>query len=161
MRPATSTNTRHHGVLFPDGVVAWATARRHQTSGGAGAQSWEPGRCPGPPGRVQLAKLELEDKGSRLRVAGVLMGAAVAVAVFAVGVLIAAAGAGPSRSYSRLGRQPLPSGAGLVTVAGVMFLVGRAGMGSVGSLAPTETIEAAQEDVAWIRRETDRLRSTE
>lgn len=111
-------------------------------------------------GRVQLAKLELEDKGSRLRVAGVLMGAAVAVAVFAVGVLIAAAVLALAIVLPAWAAA-LIVGAGLVTVAGVMFLRGRARMRSVGSLAPTETIEAVQEDMAWIRRETDRLRSTE
>jgi hypothetical protein len=52
-------------------------------------------------------------------------------------------------------------GAVLVTVAVVLFFMGRARMQSVGSLAPTQTIEGAREDVAWIRRETERLRSTE
>jgi hypothetical protein len=46
-------------------------------------------------------------------------------------------------------------------VAVVMFLVGRARMRAVGSLAPTATIETAREDVAWIRREAGRLRTTE
>lgn len=110
-------------------------------------------------GRVQLAKLELEDKGSRLRVAGVLMGAAVAVAVFAVGVLIAAAVLALAIVLPAWAAA-LIVGAALVTVAVLMFLIGRARMRSVGSLAPTETIEAAREDVAWIRRETERLRST-
>ena len=41
--------------------------------------------------QAQLAKLELEDKASRLREAGGLIVAAIVVAVFAVGVLIAAA----------------------------------------------------------------------
>ena len=58
-------------------------------------------------------------------------------------------------------RDEVPIGAVLVTVAAVLFLMGRARMRSVGSLAPTETIKAAREDAAWIRRETERLRSIE
>ena len=51
-------------------------------------------------------------------------------------------------------------GAVLVAVATVLFILGRARLRSLGSLAPTETLEAAREDMAWIRRETERLRST-
>jgi hypothetical protein len=49
----------------------------------------------------------------------------------------------------------------LVIVALAAFLVGRARMRSVGPLAPTETIETAREDLAWMRREAERLRSIE
>jgi fatty acid desaturase len=112
--------------------------------------------------QAQLAKLELENKGSRLRAVGVEIAAAVVVAVFGVGVLLAAAVLAltivlPSWAAA------LIVGAVLVTVAAVLFLMGRAGLRSLGSLrslAPVETIEAAREDMAWIRRETERLRST-
>lgn len=110
--------------------------------------------------QAQLAKLELEGKASRLRVAGGLMGAALVVAVFALGVLIAAAVLGLALVLPAWAAA-LIVGAVLVTVAVVLLLIGRARMRSVGSLAPTETIEAAREDVAWIRRETERLRATE
>lgn len=109
--------------------------------------------------QAQLAKLELEDKGSRLRTAGVEIAAAVVVAVFGVGVLIAAAVLALTIVLPTWAAA-LIVGAVLVTVAGVLFLMGRARLRSLGSLAPTETIEAAREDVAWIRRETERLRST-
>jgi uncharacterized membrane protein YqjE len=110
--------------------------------------------------QAQLAKLELEDKGSRLRVAGVLMAAAAVVAVFAVGVLITAAVLALALVLPAWAAA-LIVGAVLVTMAVVLFFVGRARMRSVGSLAPTETIDAAREDVAWIRRETERLRSSQ
>jgi hypothetical protein len=42
-----------------------------------------------------------------------------------------------------------------------VFFVGRTRMRAVGTLAPTATIETAREDVEWIRREAERLRSTE
>ena len=109
--------------------------------------------------QAQLAKLELEDKGSRLRTAGVEIAAAVVVAVFGVGVLIAAAVLALTIVLPAWAAA-LIVGAVLVAVAAVLFLMGRARLRSMGSLAPTETIEAAREDVAWIRRETERLRST-
>jgi fatty acid desaturase len=109
--------------------------------------------------QAQLAKLELEDKGSRLRTAGVEIAAAVVVAVFGVGVLIAAAVLALA-TVMPAWAAALIVGAVLVAVAAVLFLLGRARLRSLGSLAPTETIEAAREDVAWIRRETERLRST-
>ena len=112
--------------------------------------------------QAQLAKLELEDKGSHLRAAGVEIAAAVVVAVFGVGLLIAAAVLALTIVLPAW-TAALIVGAVLVTVAAVLFLMGRArlrSLGSLGSLAPIETIEAAREDVAWIRRETERLRST-
>lgn len=109
--------------------------------------------------QAQLAKLELEDKGSRLRTAGVEIAAAVFVAVFGLGVLIAAAVLALTIVLPAWAAA-LIVGAVLVAVAAVLFLMGRARLRSLGSLAPTETIEAAREDVAWIRRETERLRST-
>lgn len=109
--------------------------------------------------QAQLAKLELEDKGSRLRTAGVEIAAAAFVAVFGVGVLIAAAVLALTIVLPAWAAA-LIVGAVLVAVAAVLFLMGRARLRSLGSLAPTETIEAAREDVAWIRRETERLRST-
>lgn len=109
--------------------------------------------------QTQLAKLELEDKGSRLRTAGVEIAAAVVVAVFGVGVLIAAAVLALTIVLPAWAAA-LIVGAVLVAVATVLFILGRARLRSLGSLAPTETIEAAREDVAWIRRETERLRST-
>lgn len=109
--------------------------------------------------QAQLAKLELEDKGSRLRTAGVEIAAAAVVAVFGVGVLIAAAVLALTIVLPAWAAA-LIVGAVLVAVAAVLFILGRARLRSLGSLAPTETIEAAREDVAWIRRETERLRST-
>ncbi len=109
--------------------------------------------------QAQLAKLELEDKGSRLRTVGVEIAAAVVIAVFGVGVLIAGAVLALTIVLPAWAAAVIV-GAVLVTVAAVLFLMGRARLRSLGSLAPTETIEAAREDVAWIRRETERLWST-
>jgi Putative Actinobacterial Holin-X, holin superfamily III len=109
---------------------------------------------------AELAKLEVKDKGSRLGIAGGILSGAAVVALLALGTLIAAAVAGLAIVLP-LWAAALIVGTVLVVVAVVMFLVGRARMRAVGSLAPTATIETAREDVAWIRREAERLRSTE
>jgi hypothetical protein len=109
---------------------------------------------------AELAKLEVKDKGSRLGIAGGILSGAAVVALLALGTLIAAAVAGLAIVLP-LWAAALIVGTVLVVVAVVMFLVGRARMRAVGSLAPTAMIETAREDVAWIRREAERLRSTE
>jgi hypothetical protein len=109
---------------------------------------------------AELAKLEVKDKGSRLGIAGGILAATVVVALLALGTLIAAAVLGLAIVLPAWAAA-LVVGAALVIVAVALFLVGRARMRSVGSLAPTETIETAREDVEWLRREAERLRWTE
>jgi Putative Actinobacterial Holin-X, holin superfamily III len=109
---------------------------------------------------AQLARLELKDKGIRLGVATGMIAGAALVALFAFGTLIAAAVLGVALALPAWAAA-LIVGTLLVLVAVVLFLVGRARMRALGSLAPTETIETVREDVAWMRRETERLRSTE
>jgi Putative Actinobacterial Holin-X, holin superfamily III len=109
---------------------------------------------------AELAKLEVKDKGSRLGIAGGILSGAVVVALLALGTLIAAAVAGLAIVLP-LWAAALIVGTVLVVVAVVMFLVGRARMRAVGSLVPTAAIETAREDMGWIRREAERLRSTE
>ena len=110
--------------------------------------------------QAELAKRELEEKVSSLRAAGMLIAAAAVLAVFVVGVLIAGAVLALAIVLPAWAAA-FVVGAVLAASAGALFLMGRARMRSVGSLAPSETIEAAREDVRWIRRETERLRSTE
>jgi Putative Actinobacterial Holin-X, holin superfamily III len=109
---------------------------------------------------AELAKLEVKDRGSRIGIAGGIMAGAAVVALLALGTLIAAAVAGLAIVLP-LWAAALIVGSVLVMVAVVIFVVGRARMRAVGSLAPTATIETAREDVAWIRREAERLRPTE
>lgn len=109
---------------------------------------------------AELARLELKEKGSRLAIAGELVAGALAVGLFALGTLVAAAVLGLAIVLPAWA-SALIVGTLLVVVAAVLFLVGRERMRSVGSLAPTETIETVREDVAWMRRETERMRSIE
>jgi hypothetical protein len=109
---------------------------------------------------AELAKLEVKVKGSRLGIAGGILAAMVVVALLALGTLIAAAVLGLAIVLPAWAAA-LIVGTMLVFVAVALFLVGRARMRSVGSLAPTETIETAREDLEWLRREAERLRWTE
>ena len=109
---------------------------------------------------AELARLELKEKGSRMAIAGELVAGALAVGLFALGTLVAAAVLGLAIVLPAWA-SALSVGTLLVVVAAVLFLVGRERMRSVGSLAPTETIETVREDVAWMRRETERMRSIE
>jgi hypothetical protein len=109
---------------------------------------------------TELARLEVKDKGSRLGVAGGILAGAAVVALLALATLIAAAVLGLATQLPAWAAA-LVVGTVLVLVAIILYLVGRARLSSVGSLAPTAAIETAREDVAWIRRETERLRSTE
>jgi hypothetical protein len=109
---------------------------------------------------AELAKLEMKDKGSRLAIAGGLLVGAAVVALLALGTFVAAAVLALATVLPAWGAA-LIVGAMLVVVALALFLIGRARIRSVGSLAPTATIETAREDVAWIRREAERLGSTD
>ena len=109
---------------------------------------------------AELARLELKEKGSRMAIAGELVAGALAVGLFALGTLVAAAVLGLAIVVPAWA-SALIVGTLLAVVAAVLFLVGRERMRSVGSLAPTETIETVREDVAWMRRETERMRSIE
>ncbi len=108
---------------------------------------------------AELAELELKDKTARLGMAGGILAGAALIAVFALGTLTAAAVLGLAIVLPAWAAALIVGGA-LVIVAVILFLVGRAKMRSAGFPAPTDTIEVAKEDVAWVRRETDRLRST-
>jgi hypothetical protein len=102
---------------------------------------------------AELAKLELTDKASRLGAVGVLMGAAVVSAVLGLGTLIAAAVLALAIVLPAWAAAAIV-GTALVLVAVVTLSLGRTRMRSIGTLAPTETLETVREDMAWIRRQT-------
>jgi Putative Actinobacterial Holin-X, holin superfamily III len=108
---------------------------------------------------ADLARLEVLDKWERLRIAGGLLTGAVVAALLALGTLTAAAVLLVAIALPAWGAAMLV-GAVLAILASVLFVVGRSRVRSVGPLAPTETIETAREDVAWMRHETEQLRTT-
>jgi uncharacterized membrane protein YqjE len=111
-------------------------------------------------GELELAKLELKDTGSDLGVAGGLLGGAVAVALFALGTLIATAVLARATVLPGWAAALIVATV-LVMVALLLFLVGRNKMRGAWPPAPRETIENVREDLEWMRREAERLRWTE
>ena len=111
-------------------------------------------------GELELAKLEVKDKGSDLGIAGGLLGGAVAVALFALGTLVATAVLALAIVLPGWAAALIVATV-LVMVALLLFVVGRNKMRRVWPPAPTETIDSVLEDLEWMRREAERLRWTE
>lgn len=109
---------------------------------------------------AELATIELREKGSNLRVAAGLLAAGAALALFAFACLISAAILGLAIILPAWAAA-LAVAAALSLVAAAFALIGRARLRAAGSLAPTRTLETVQEDIGWIRRETDQLKTAE
>ena len=109
---------------------------------------------------AELATIEMKAKMSEIGGATAVLAGAGLAGFFALGTLVAAAVLALTIV--------LPAWAAAVVVAvvlaviaGVLALMGRARLRAAGSLAPKETIETVQEDIAWIRRETERSQTSE
>jgi hypothetical protein len=109
---------------------------------------------------AELATIEMKSKMSEIGGASAVLAGAGLAGFFALGTLVAAAVLALAIV--------LPAWAAAVVVAvllaviaAVLALVGRARLRGAGPLAPRETIETVQEDIAWIRRETERSQTSE
>lgn len=109
---------------------------------------------------AELAKIELKDKVSTVIVAVGLLAAGAMVASFAVATLIVAAVLGLAIVVPAWAATLIVA-AVLVAVAVALALAGRAKLGAAAPLAPTGTLQTAQEDIAWIRRTTEQLKRSE
>ena len=49
----------------------------------------------------------------------------------------------------------------LVAIAAALAQIGRARLRAAAPLAPTRTLETVQEDIEWIRLETEQLKTSE
>ena len=109
---------------------------------------------------AELATIEMRARISEVGGAAAVLAGAGLAGFFALGTLVAAAVLALAIV--------LPAWAAAVVVAvllaaiaAVLALVGRARLRAAGPLAPKETIETVQEDIAWIRRETERSPTSE
>jgi hypothetical protein len=109
---------------------------------------------------AELATIEMKARMSEIGGAAAVLGGAGLAGFFALATLVAAAVLALAIV--------LPAWAAAVVVAvvlaviaAVLALVGRARLRAAGPLAPKETIETVQEDIAWIRRETERSPTSE
>jgi hypothetical protein len=109
---------------------------------------------------AELATIEMKARMSEFGgAAAVLAGAGVA-GFFALGTLVAAAVLALAIVLPAWAAAVVV-GVLLAAIAAVLALVGRARLQAAGPLAPRETIETAQEDIAWIRRGTEQLHANE
>ncbi len=109
---------------------------------------------------AELARIELKDKASKVGVAvGMLAGGAM-FAIFAVATLIAAAVLALAIVLPAWAAALIVA-AVLLAIAAALALIGRARLRAAAPLAPTRTLETVQEDIGWIRLETEQLKTSE
>jgi hypothetical protein len=109
---------------------------------------------------AELATLELRAKASEAGSAAALLGAGVVVALLAAGTLVAAGVLGLAVVLPAWAAA-LIVGVVLLGIAAGLIIRGRARLRAAMPLAPSETLETVQEDIAWMRHETERRHRTE
>jgi len=100
---------------------------------------------------IHLAQLELSGKAKRAGIGIGAFGAAGLLALYAVGVLLAAAVLGLATVLSGWLAALIVAGA-MLLVAAVLGLVGKNQIGKAVPPAPVETIASAREDLATIKK---------
>jgi uncharacterized membrane protein YqjE len=111
-------------------------------------------------GEAELAEIELKSKARQFGVTAAMLGAGAVLAVFAVGTLVAAAVLALAIVLPAWAAA-LIVGVLLLAATVALALAGRARLRAAGPLAPTDTIDTVQEDIAWMRREREQLHATE
>ena len=109
---------------------------------------------------AELAKIELKEKASKAGVAIGLLVAGAAFALYALGVLIAAAVLGLAIVLPAWAAASIVALV-LIVIAAVLALIGRAKLREGAPYAPTRTLETVEEDIGWMRRETEQLKTLE
>ncbi len=109
---------------------------------------------------AELATIEMKARMSEFGGAAALLASAGVTGFFALGTLVTAAVLALAIVLPAWAAATVV-GVLLAAIAAVLALVGRARLRAAGPLAPRETIETAQEDIAWIRRETEQLHANE
>jgi uncharacterized membrane protein YqjE len=109
---------------------------------------------------AELARIELKEKASKVGVAVGLLAGGAMFAIFAVATLIAAAVLALAIALPAWAAALIVAVV-LVAIAATLAQIGRARLRSAGPLAPTRTLEAMQEDIEWIRLETEQLKTSE
>ncbi len=99
---------------------------------------------------IQLAKAEMAEKGKRAGLGAGMFGAAGLLALFALGCLTASVVAAIALVVS-VWLAALIVGAAYLLVAGAVVLIGRKEMDHATPPIPTEALESAKEDVAWLK----------
>ena len=109
---------------------------------------------------VELATIELKIKASEIGGAVALLGAGAVVGFLALGTLVAAVVLALAIVLPAWAAASIV-GVLLLAGAAVLGFAGRARLRTAGPLAPTQTIGMVQEDIAWMRSETEQLHPNE
>jgi hypothetical protein len=109
---------------------------------------------------AELATIEMKTRMSEFGGAAAVLAGAGLAGLYALGTLVAAAVLALAIVLPAWAAAVIV-GVVLAGVAVVLAFVGRARLRAAGPLAPKETIETVQEDIAWIRRETERSQTGE
>ena len=100
---------------------------------------------------IRLARAEMTQKAKAAGVGAGLFGGAGIFAVYAFGVLVAAAVIGLSIVVAPWAAALIVAGA-LLVLAGIAALVGKQEFGRVGPPLPTEAVQSTKEDVDELKR---------
>jgi uncharacterized membrane protein YqjE len=100
---------------------------------------------------VELAKVELSQKGKVAGIGGGMFGAAGLVAVLALGALTAALILGLATIIDHAWVAALIVGAVYLAIAAVLALSGKRSIESASPLVPEQATESVKEDLEWIK----------
>jgi uncharacterized membrane protein YqjE len=109
---------------------------------------------------AELATIELKEKASNVGVAAGILTGGIVFAMFALATLISAAVLALDIVLPAWAAALAVAGA-LLAVAAALALIGRTRLRAVGPLTPTRTLATAQEDIGWIRRQTEQPKTAE
>jgi uncharacterized membrane protein YqjE len=108
---------------------------------------------------VELAKLELAQKGKVLGIGGGMIGAAGLVAVLGLGALTAALILALAQLIDEAWVAALIVAVAYLAVAGVLALVGRKRIQDASPLVPEQATESVKEDVEWVKTQARSART--
>jgi uncharacterized membrane protein YqjE len=108
---------------------------------------------------VELAKLELAQKGKVLGIGGGMIGAAGLVAVLGLGALTAALILALGQLVDEAWVAALIVAVAYLAVAGVLALLGRKRIQDASPLVPEQASESVKEDVEWVKTQARSART--
>lgn len=111
-------------------------------------------------GEAELAKIELKSKATEFGATAAMLAAGAVIALLVLGTLVATAVLALAIVLPPWAAA-LIVGVLLLAVTAALAMAGRARLRSAGPFAPSETMDMVQEDIAWIRHETEQLHETE
>jgi uncharacterized membrane protein YqjE len=108
---------------------------------------------------MELAKVELSQKGKVFGIGGGMIGGAGLVAVLGLGALTAAVILGLAKLIDEAWVAALIVAVAYLAVAGVLALVGKRRIEAASPLVPEQASESVKEDVEWVKTQARSART--